>query len=279
MPEANYQKVNINVDNIRKESQIYQLKPDDKLFEYHKAINEACFSEAMRDPTLLKDKKELQRIARQNINKSGFKYKKGKSRSAMLTSYVSTSGKPKKNVTRDLREKRLEQLREDLKEVDLQLSFSLQQRDKCSNVHNFSKAVEVSQQIDELRKKKRKYQYELDLLHRKEAASKRVKKSISKKKSPTPHTLHQCLGKPVASPPVEIRQSESEFNENEITPDIEVIEDTEANSLRSNEVHIEQDSYRSILTEDSCRSDESLPISCSQPLDQQTYVPEENTNF
>ena len=44
MPEVNYQKVNINVESIRKESQVYQLKPDDRLFEYHKAVNEACFS-------------------------------------------------------------------------------------------------------------------------------------------------------------------------------------------------------------------------------------------
>jgi hypothetical protein len=120
----------------------------------------------MKDPTLLKNKKELLRIARQNINNSGFQYKKGKSRSTMFaTPDSSTCGSTKKNVTRNLREKRLEQLRKVLKEFDLQISFSLQQRGKCSNVHNFSKAVEVSQQVDDLRKKKRKYQSELDLLN------------------------------------------------------------------------------------------------------------------
>jgi hypothetical protein len=181
----------------------------------------------MKDPTLLKNKKELLRIARQNINNSGFQYKKGKSRSTMFaTPDSSTCGSTKKNVTRNLREKRLEQLQEDLKEVDLQISFSLQQRDKCSNVHNFSKAVEVSQEVDDIRKKKRKYQSELDLLHSKEAASKRVKKCISKKKrSSTPHTLHQFLNKAVALPPVQIQLSESEYHEDEVTPDIEVAED------------------------------------------------------
>ena len=275
MPEVlNYQKVDINVDSIRKESQIYQLKPDDKLFEYHKAVNEACFSEAMKDPTLLKNKKELLDKAKQNINNSGFQYKKGKSRSTMFaTPDSSTCGSTKKNVTRNLREKRLEQLREDLKEVDLQLSFSVQQRDKCSNVHNFSKAVEVSQQVDDLRKKKRKYQSELDLLLGKEAASKRVKKCISKKKkSSTPHTLHQFMKKAVALPPVQIQQSESANHEDDVTPRVEVAEDIEVNSPKSDEVHV-------VLEENSCRADESLPRSCGLPLDQPTCVPEENANF
>ena len=39
------------------------MKPDDKLYEYHNAVNEACFSEAIKDPTLLKHKRELQHMA------------------------------------------------------------------------------------------------------------------------------------------------------------------------------------------------------------------------
>ena len=107
----------------------------------------------------------------------------------------------------------LEQLREDLKEVDLQLSFSVQQRDKCSNVHNFSKAVEVSQQVDDLRKKKRKYQSELDLLLGKEAASKRVKKCISKKEEilNTPYLtpVHEEGSRPTTCSDPAIRKRES----------------------------------------------------------------------
>ena len=180
------QTINVDVDKIRKESQIYQLKADDKLYEYHKAINEACFAEAMKNPILLKNKLELQNLARQRLHDEGFQYKKGKSRSSAVSSPQSAvSGTTRKNVTRELREKRLGQLREDLKEVDLQLNFSIQQRNKCSNVHNYSKAVEVSQQIDELRQKKRKYQSEVELLQRKEAACKKVKRSISKKANTT----------------------------------------------------------------------------------------------
>ena len=185
----------------------------------------------------------------------------------------SKCGSTKKNVIRNLREKRLEQLREDLKEVDLKLSFSLQQRDKCSNVHNFSKAVEVSRQVDDLRKKKRKYQSKLDLLLGKAAASKRVKKCISKKKkSSTHHTLHQFMKKAVALPPVEVQLSESANHEDDITPHVEVAEDIEVNSPKSDEVPV-------VLEENSRRADESLPMSCSLPLDQQTCVPEENANF
>ena len=71
-----YESVNVNVEKIREKSQIYQLKPDDKLYKYHKAINDACFSEAMKDPTLLNSKHELQSKARQQLHCGGFQYKK-----------------------------------------------------------------------------------------------------------------------------------------------------------------------------------------------------------
>jgi hypothetical protein len=59
-----HQTISVDLNRIRQESQIYQLKSDDKLYDYHKAINGACFSEAMKDPTLLKNKHKLQKLAR-----------------------------------------------------------------------------------------------------------------------------------------------------------------------------------------------------------------------
>ena len=48
------------------------------------------------------------------------------------------------------------QLKEDLREVDIQLTYAAKQCEKCANAKEFSKALDVSKELDELRKKKRK---------------------------------------------------------------------------------------------------------------------------
>ena len=121
----------------------------------------------------------MQRQARLKLNEDGFNYVKKKgSRSKAV---VPSSGKPvREHVSQGIRQKRVSQLEEDLKEVDLQLSYAIKQRERCANVNNFSKSLDISKEMGELRKKKRKYQ-ELTLLQRKEAGSKRVKKCMEKK--------------------------------------------------------------------------------------------------
>ena len=92
-----HQTISVDLNRISQESQIYQLKSDDKLYDYHKAINNACFLEAMKDPTLLKNKHELQKLARQQLHDSGFQYKKGKSRSTFCSPDSSTSSSTTRN--------------------------------------------------------------------------------------------------------------------------------------------------------------------------------------
>ena len=56
--------VPVDVEKIRKDSQIYTLKPDDRLLEYHRAINEAACSIAKESPHLITNKNELQKMTR-----------------------------------------------------------------------------------------------------------------------------------------------------------------------------------------------------------------------
>ena len=77
----NRETTTVDPEQIQKLSQIYQLKPDDKLYSYHKAINDATIALAMHDPSLLGDNLELQRQARLKQDKEGFNYKKKSSRS------------------------------------------------------------------------------------------------------------------------------------------------------------------------------------------------------
>ena len=149
---------------------------------------------------MLCSKLELQKQARTKVHEDGFAYKKKSSRSK---EFGSASGRqPKQERTsQDFRQKRIEQLQEDLREVDIQVSYAAKQRERCANVKEFSKALDVSKELDELRKKKRKYQEELTLLQRKESVTKRVKKCRDSKKGgkAAPQAdLHQFL-KPVGS--------------------------------------------------------------------------------
>ncbi|XP_068742226.1 uncharacterized protein [Montipora capricornis] len=175
------QTITLDPDKVCRESQIYQLKPDDKLLDYHKAINEAAFDIALKNPTLLCSKLELQKQARTKVHEDGFAYKKKNSRSKEFGS-ASGSEPKQERTSQDFRQKRIEQLQEDLREVDIQVSYAVKQRERCANVKEFSKALDVSKELDELRKKKRKYQEELTLLQRKESVTKRVKKCRDSKK-------------------------------------------------------------------------------------------------
>ena len=58
----------------------------------------------------------------------------------------------------------------------MQLDYASKQREKCANVNQFSKALDVSKEMDDLRLKKRRYQEELSILQKKEKIIKRVKK-------------------------------------------------------------------------------------------------------
>ena len=81
-----------------------------------------------------------------------------------------------------MREQRLIQVQEELKEIELQLGYVSRHRERCANVNNFPKAIEMSKEMEELRQKKRKYLEEVALLQKKGSLNKRVKKCLEKKR-------------------------------------------------------------------------------------------------
>ena len=135
----------------------------------------------MEDPSRLCFKNELQRLARRRVHESGFAYKKKGSRSKEFGNNSNDTSRPKRDkISQETRQKRVSQIQEDMKEVNMQLDYATKQRERCANVNNFGQALDVSKEMDELRKK-RKYQEELALLQKKEALCKRVKKCTSNK--------------------------------------------------------------------------------------------------
>lgn len=94
----------------------------------------------------------MQKQARTKVHEDGFAYKKKSSRSKEFGS-ASGSQPKQERTSQDFRQKRIEQLQEDLREVDIQVSYAAKQRERCANVKEFSKALDVSKELDELRKK------------------------------------------------------------------------------------------------------------------------------
>ncbi|CAB4019220.1 Hypothetical predicted protein [Paramuricea clavata] len=152
--------ISVDTEKIKRESQIYMLNPDDKLLDYHRAINENAFAVAREKPHLLASKIELQKLERQRLHESGFAYKRRESRSKYFGK-MSTVEKPKREkLGEEMRQQQLSHVQEELKEVYLQLSYASRQRERCANVNNFTKAIEMSKEMEELRQKKSKYQEE-----------------------------------------------------------------------------------------------------------------------
>ena len=108
-------------------------------------------------------KTDLQKQARLKLHNDGFSYKKKVSRSKEFGNASSVASK-RGYIEPDVKEKRVEQLQEDLKEVDLQRNYAVKQRER---LNSFSKALDVLKEIEDLRNKKRKYEEELKLLQKK----------------------------------------------------------------------------------------------------------------
>ena len=107
----------------------------------------------MENLLLLCDKTELQRQARLKLHTEGFGYKKV-SRSK---EFGNSSPVPSKReyVKPDVRQKRVEQLQEDVVEVHMQLNYAAKQCERCANIitSNFSKALDMSKQMEDARRK------------------------------------------------------------------------------------------------------------------------------
>ena len=68
------------------------------------------------------------------------------------------------------------------------MRYATQQHETCANVNNFSKALDISKEMEELRNKKRKYQEELAILQKEECLTKCIKKCLDKKGKATKTT-------------------------------------------------------------------------------------------
>ncbi len=160
----------VDIGVLKDQAKIYSLRdPNEKLYNYHKAINEAAYQIALENLMIVGNKTELNKLAVAKLDIDGYSYRKKKSRSKQLNPDVDT---PKRaNIQCDFCASRIKEVSEDLTEVDKQVQLCTKQRDRYSNSQEFKSAIAISEKIEGLQQRKRKLQTELTMLQHKEARS------------------------------------------------------------------------------------------------------------
>ena len=174
--------VNVTMDqkDIERKSQIYDTSKIDtshKMWSYYCEINKASLKLAMDNPDLLNNKNKLTSLARKLAHENGYTYKKRKTRSKQF----GDGGESKREyLSEALKVKRLQEIQEDLTDTDTQMALLTRQREKHVNVKQFGQAANITDQISQLRGKKRKLEQELTLIQAKKRQCQRQKSKVIK---------------------------------------------------------------------------------------------------
>lgn len=161
--------------DLETKSQIYdttKISTDHKMYQYFTEINRAALKLSVDNPQLLQDKSKLQQAAREYIHSNGYVYKKKNSRSKQF----GVAGENKRPYLQDaLKVKKIKEIQEDMSDTDTQMALLTRQREKHINVKQFGQAATITDQLSQLRGKKRQLENELTLLQNKRKLSSKQK--------------------------------------------------------------------------------------------------------
>ena len=157
---------------------------DRPLSEYEKHINAASLQLCQENASLLGNRKKLFDLAKQKIDADGYTYKKKTSRSKVFGNSVqksAASGFQQANITQEMRQKKINELQEDIQACKESISLLEKQRSKFATAEKFIQAAGVVEQIKTHRKKMRELELELAKHENPESRSKKYHKEKQKK--------------------------------------------------------------------------------------------------
>lgn len=213
--------VTVDKEVLERESRIYGRSENWTLSKYEEAINRCALACCEEDVSLLKDRKKLFELAREKADSGGYSYKKQRSRSKVFgDEKMAKEGAKRQKLLFDQRQRRTEELVEDMTSATDTIKLLELQRSKFVTGEKYLQAAEVVSQITEWRGKQRKLQGELSKLQKADARSMKYHKGksakgraelktmerfiISKSKGPSDVSTYMsmCLGHAVQpSPP------------------------------------------------------------------------------
>ena len=159
-------------DDIKEKAVIYKKQSSRPLSQYHLSMNAAAQEICIANPGMLLGKRmNLIDAARSKIIQDGFQFVKGKSRSKVAGDDSQTTPKRKK-LCADVREERVHDLKEDIRDLKDRIGFKEQRRRAAENVKDYKKCEDLTEQITTLRHQFRELEAEMKKLETKNRQSK-----------------------------------------------------------------------------------------------------------
>lgn len=169
---------------IRQQCCFYGKDPSKKITEYHRRVNAAAFELATQQPHLLCSRHALLQRAQERVEENGYIFKKGRSRAKRHSSNGEDTHKTKRSLTTEAaRLHRIAVVDEELKSLNERLMYKEKERDMASNIRNYRRCEELTREKSELKERRREYQKEKKLLHRKQMQSAWYRRKSSALKS------------------------------------------------------------------------------------------------
>lgn len=174
--------VTVDKEVLERESRIYGRSENRTLSKHEKTINRCALACCEEDVSLLKDRKKLFNLAREKADSEGYSYKKQRSRSKVFGGEkMDKEAAKRQKLVCDQRQRRTEELVEDMKSATDTIKLLELQRGKFVTGEKYLQAAEVVSQITEWRGKQRKLQAELSKLQKADARSRKYHKGESAK--------------------------------------------------------------------------------------------------
>lgn len=123
------------------------------LSEYQKRINEEAGILALQNPSLLTTRGVLLEQARERVVEAGYEFKKGKSRSKKYKDVNETP--TRKYTSKVIRERRLEEINEEISQLDKQISFKQKRVEQAELAKNYKICDEVTEEIGTIKSDRR----------------------------------------------------------------------------------------------------------------------------
>ena len=134
-------------DYVRSKAIVYGRESSKKITFYQEQINNASIELALSDPSLLQSRKTLLERARTILN-ANYKFKKGKSRSKVLS--VSCELPPPKKHPRtsdSLRTRHIRELEDDIKDFSDRMQFKDKMRTQAENPRNYRACDQITEEM------------------------------------------------------------------------------------------------------------------------------------
>lgn len=187
----------IEEEKIREQATIYKKETIRPLSDYQRRVNEIAQDMCVKNPSMLRNRKELLEMARTRVEET-YQFKKGKSRSKRHNPVVPPPKRKKTNHS--MRLARMKTLEDDIKNFEERILYKEKRRQVAEDNKNYRLCDELTEEIGSLSREKRQCAAELKLFQKKDEFSKLYYRRKSANESPS--VSSGASRSEVCSPPI-----------------------------------------------------------------------------